>query len=84
MNLNILIALYDSLSKDNIKKLAYKFSENPYGYRSGWPDIVVEKQKEIYFIEVKTKDKLHESQLYTIPVMKEILPFAFMVYRIKK
>lgn len=84
LRIDILIALYEVLDLTTIKKLAYKFSENPYGYRSGWPDLVIAKENFLQFIEVKTTDKLHDSQLYTIPVMKEIIPFEFLVYRLTK
>lgn len=84
LNIDILSALYNSMDKITIKKIAYKFSENPYGYRSGWPDLVISKGNLIQFIEVKTTDKLHDSQLYTIPAMKEIITHEFLVYRLKK
>jgi hypothetical protein len=53
--------------------LAYKISENPYDYCKGWPDLIVIKDKNIEFIEVKTTDKLHTSQLNTIPMLKKAL-----------
>lgn len=35
----------------------------PYDYRSGWPDLTVISNDGLSFIEVKTTDKFHESQL---------------------
>lgn len=84
LRLDILIELYSALDLNTVKKIAYKLAENPYSYRSGWPDLVIAKENVLQFIEVKTTDKLHNSQLYTIPVMKEIIPFEFLVYRLKK
>jgi hypothetical protein len=64
--------------------LAYKISENPYDYCKGWPDLIIIKDKNIEFIEVKTTDKLHTSQLNTIPILKKILPYSFSLYQVKK
>jgi hypothetical protein len=38
------------------------FINDPYEYRRGWPDIVVVKPNIVRFYEVKTRDRLHDSQ----------------------
>lgn len=77
-------ALFEAIDSDILVKIVQKLSEDPYTYRSGWPDLAIIKGKTIKFIEVKTTDKLHESQLVTIPAMREILPYEFSVYKIKR
>lgn len=68
------IAIFDALPRETLTKLTTKFSEDPYGYRKGWPDLTLIKGDEIKLIEIKTTDKLHKSQLITIPMLDQILP----------
>ena len=77
-------ALFDAIEKDTFLSVARKFSEDPYKYRNGWPDLIIVKDQEVKFIEVKTSDKLTKSQLLTIPIFKEILPYEFIVFRVLK
>lgn len=76
--------IFDALNKDIFIKIAKKIHEDPYLYRNGWPDLTLIKNKEVLFVEVKTSDKLHESQLITIPVMQKIIPSKFSVCRVLK
>lgn len=77
-------AAFDAINKKTFVKVAKKIVENPYLYRNGWPDLTLVKGEEVLFVEVKTSDKLHESQLITIPEMRNILPFKFSVSRVVK
>ena len=77
-------ALFNAIDKEVFVAVASKFAEDPYTYRSGWPDLTLIKGNEVLFIEVKTTDKLHESQLITIPEMRSIIPFKFSVCRVLK
>ena len=77
-------ALFDAIHIDIFVKIAEKFAEDPYLYRNGWPDLTIVKGTEVQFIEVKTRDKLHESQLTTIPSMCALIPFPFSVVRVSK
>jgi hypothetical protein len=46
-----------------LHSIASKFSQSPYEYRRGWPDITMWKNGELRFIEVKSPgDRLYESQ----------------------
>jgi len=76
--------LFDATDKEVFVAVASKLAEDPYTYRNGWPDLTLIKDKEVFFIEVKTTDKLHESQLITIPEMRSILPFKFSVCKVVK
>ena len=78
------IAIFDAVDTEVFIRVANKFAEEPYTYRAGWPDLTLVKGKEVQFIEVKTTDKLHSSQLTTIPVLMQILPYKFSVYRVRK
>ncbi|WP_371264495.1 VRR-NUC domain-containing protein, partial [Salmonella enterica] len=55
-----------------------------YQYRSGWPDLTLIRDKSIKFVEVKTTDNLHKSQLTTIPVILDVLPNTIVVCRVKR
>ena len=60
---NFVTSLADSVDSDFIAKTAAIFMENPIDYRLGWPDLTVIDKNGVSFIEVKTTDSLHESQL---------------------
>lgn len=77
-------AMYDAINSEIFIKVAKKMAENPYLYRKGWPDLTLVKGNEVLFIEVKTNDKLHESQLITIPAMREVLPYNFSVCKVTR
>jgi hypothetical protein len=83
LSLEFAIALFDAVETKTFKDVAYKIAKDT-SYRSGWPDLIIIKDKEVQFIEVKTTDKLHNSQLLTIPAMQEVLPYKFSVYRIHR
>ena len=78
------MALFDAIDRQLFVDVAKKFSEDPYTSRSGWPDHIIVKGKEVKFIEVKTTDKLHKSQLVTIPTFREIIPYDFSVCRVSR
>lgn len=83
VTLDIAIALFDAVDLSIFEKIAIKLAENPYEYSKGWPDLTIIKDKEVRLIEIKTTDKLHASQLKTIPILREILPFEISVCKIK-
>ncbi len=82
LNIEFSEALFDAVDTKLFIALAHKIAEDPYTYRNGWPDLLIIKKDEVQLIEVKTTDKLHKSQLTTIPVLKQILPFPISVYQI--
>ena len=81
-SLDFAVAMYNAISKNIYISVAKKFAEDPYTYRSGWPDLTLVKGKEVLFVEVKTKDKLHNSQIVTIPSMRDVTPFSFKVCKL--
>ena len=58
-----LLALAATVGNEFIAKVAEVFFKRPYEYRAGWPDLTVIEDSGIHFIEVKTTDLLHASQL---------------------
>lgn len=78
------IAIFDAVDTEVFIQAANKFAEDPYTYRAGWPDLTLVKGKEVQFIEVKTTDKLHSSQLTTIPAFMQVFPYKFSVYKVLK
>lgn len=65
-------ALFDAVPKEHFVKLA-RWVSLDHSHRNGWPDLTLIKDGGLTFVEVKTTDKLHYSQLITIPaIIKEI------------
>ena len=57
------ISLFRVLKKANLAKIAEKFSENPYEYRRGWPDLTLWKGNKLVFYEIKgPNDRIAQSQ----------------------
>lgn len=84
LSLDICEAIYAAIDTDKLISLARRFSNCSYNYRAGWPDLTLIKGKEVRFVEVKTSDKLHKSQLFTIAMLMDVLPYKISVLRIKK
>lgn len=78
------VAIFDAMPRETLIKLATKFSEDPYEYRKGWPDLTLVKDHEIKLVEIKTTDKLHRSQLVTIPMLNDILPNKAEVLKLRR
>jgi hypothetical protein len=56
-------ALAQAVGQHHLADVATLFITNPYGYRAGWPDLTIVKDGRLSFVEVKTTDKLHASQM---------------------
>lgn len=70
--------LLDVAGNRLLHEIASKFSEAPYDYRRGWPDITMWKNGELRFVEVKAPgDKLHESQRTIIGTFAKPLGLKF-------
>lgn len=74
--------LYECLGVEKMKRVIEKLMESSYELRNGWPDLTLIKSGDVEFLEVKTTDKLHRSQLITIPIMRAILHCNFGVARL--
>jgi hypothetical protein len=60
---DFLYLLTESFPTDLRIRLLQTIIHNPYKYGAGWPDLTVLKNEAISFIEVKTTDRLKESQI---------------------
>ena len=76
-------SLYSFLGVEFIRKLIKFIIHNPFYYSTGWPDIVV-LEKKPYFIEVKTTDKFHMSQIITMRDVMQKADIPIKCVRVKK
>jgi len=63
LELYMFLELFKALGCEKIFQIAEIFSEDPYKYRKGWPDLTIWKNGKVKFLEVKSPgDRLHSSQ----------------------
>lgn len=74
--------LYDCIGTESFYNIAERFMNDPYLYRKGWPDLTLVRGNELSFVEVKTTDLLHESQIVTIQAMRGVISADFSVVRV--
>ena len=79
----LMTELYRSLPTTALTKLMHLLMREPYDYGRGWPDLTLVRGKEVRFVEVKTTDKLHKSQLITIPAIRDVLPATFSILQLR-
>ena len=82
LTIEFAVAVFDTVETDTFIKLATQLAQEP-SFRNGWPDLTLIKNNVIQFVEVKTNDKLHNSQLVTIPILREISSSKISVCRLK-
>lgn len=58
-----MLDLYSRLGAQGLASIAEVFVQNPYDYRAGWPDLTLAGEYGVRFVEVKTTDRFHESQV---------------------
>jgi hypothetical protein len=63
---DIIINLWKAIGKNKLYRISEKYIDNPYQFSSGWPDLTLFKDNKVIFIEIKTTDKLHKSQIILI------------------
>lgn len=68
LNLEFADALFDAVPKSDFVRLARWISKD-HCHRNGWPDLTLVKDGRLKFVEVKTTDRMHHSQLITIPAL---------------
>ncbi|EHA6959117.1 VRR-NUC domain-containing protein [Vibrio parahaemolyticus] len=84
LSLEFGLAIFRAIDVSTFISLAKLIVTEPYSYRSGWPDLTLIKNDTVLFVEVKTSDKLHASQIATIPAIRNILPYEFKVVKISR
>lgn len=75
--------MFKALSKEQYVKIARWISLD-FEHRNGWPDLTLVKDQKVSFIEVKTTDKLHYSQLVTLPPLKNLIGLDIKVIKLTK
>lgn len=74
--------LFNAIGPERLASIAEALFEDPYAYRSGWPDLTLARDDTMQWIEIKTTDKLHMSQVNTIRRMKSLLPGSVRVVQL--
>ena len=78
----VIATLFEALGAERLASIAEAIIEDPYTYRSGWPDLTMTRGGEMQWVEIKTTDKLHMSQVTTIHRMKPLLPGSVRVVQL--
>ncbi len=76
--------IYNLIIKKHGYSIAELLFEDPYKYRKGWPDLTLIKNEDVLLLEVKEKDRLIESQIDTLPKIKELgfnIEIGKVIYR---
>jgi hypothetical protein len=77
--------LYENLGLDVIYQIAEKFSENPYEYRKGWPDLTIWKEGKVRFLEIKGPgDRLQSSQITNIQEFMKPLGLDYSLVEVRQ
>lgn len=63
LDAGFLLDLYTRLGAQGLAAIAEVFVQKPYDYRAGWPDLTLAGEGGVRFVEVKTTDRFHESQV---------------------
>lgn len=84
LNSDIMSSLFAAIGAERLAQITEKIMENPYSYRSGWPDLTMVKDSDMLWVEIKTTDRLHVSQIMTMSRMKPLLPGSLRVLQLKK
>lgn len=79
-----MLALWDALGGQKLAEIASIFVQDPYGFRAGWPDLTITRDSTVLFVEIKTTDKLHKSQVRTIYELIKPADLDVRVLRVKR
>lgn len=79
---NIVVDIYKGMGNEVLSEIAKRFFVDPYAYCKGWPDLAIIDDGVVKFIEVKTSDKLHGSQIITMGDMSKIAGVNISVLKI--
>lgn len=77
-------ALFDVLGPKRLRKIGELLFTDPYTFRNGWPDLTLIKNRCLWLVEVKTRDRLHSSQITTIPKIRPLVPGSVAVLQLKR
>ena len=74
-----MVALFNAIGSARLRQFTEAIAEDPYQYRSGWPDLTLTNGQQFIWAEVKTTDKLHINQITTIHRMKPLMQGTIQV-----
>lgn len=80
---DIMSSLFAAIGAERLAQITEAIMENP-SYRAGWPDLTMVKGSDMFWVEIKTTDRLHPSQIMTISRMKPLLPGEVRVVQLTK
>ena len=80
----IMSSFFAAIGAERLAQITAAIMENPYSYRAGWPDLTMVKGSDMLWVEIKTTDRLHISQIMTIFRMKPLLPGNIRVVQLIK
>lgn len=80
----IMSSLFAAIGAERLAQITAAIMENPYSYRAGWPDLTMVKGSDMFWVEIKTTDRLHTSQIMTMFRMKPLLPGNMRVIQLTK
>ena len=83
-DIEVVSSVYKCLGKSRLAETAKLFFADPYAFVVGWPDLTFVDPKSVFFVEVKTTDKLHRSQIITMGEMREKAGLDMSVIRLRK
>lgn len=78
-----MLELYEQMGNEKLADLLLAFSVAPYEYRAGWPDLILLKNGAMKFVEVKTSDKLLDTQMRFAKGIGKPMGFDCGVVRLK-
>lgn len=81
---DIMSSLFTAIGAERLAQITAAIMENPYSYRAGWPDLTMVNGSDMLWVEIKTTDRLHMSQIMTIFRMKPLLPGVMRVVQLIK
>lgn len=84
LSADIIAGLYDRLGKDLLLDIANQFVKDPYLYRKGWPDLTLLVAGDVKFVEIKTSDRLRDSQAIIVRDFALPLKLVFSVLKLAK
>ena len=78
-----MLELYEQMGNEKLADLLQAFSVAPYEYRAGWPDLILLTNGSLKFVEVKTSDKLLDTQMRFAKGIGKPMGFDCGVVRLK-
>lgn len=84
LSADILIDIYDAIGNDLLVKLARNEILRGNASFIGWPDLTLVKDGEIQWVEIKTTDRLHNSQICMIRDNSTILKEKVKILQLKE